>query len=80
MCHTFLGVVRMVTFMHKDLTELFRITDEEEKKMLAHTIKYIRVITIIMWSPSLIAGFIAYADCFYRTAFMPETVFNIPAV
>ncbi|TMW44128.1 hypothetical protein DOY81_010793 [Sarcophaga bullata] len=73
-------VVRMVTFMHKDLTALFRITDAEEEEMLAQTIKYVRVVTIVMWSPSLLAGFIAYVDCFYRTAFMPETVFNIPAV
>ena len=76
----FLGVVRMVTFMHKDLTALYRITDAEEEEMLAQTIKYIRVVTIVMWSPSLLAGFIAYVDCFYRTAFMPETVFNIPEV
>ncbi|XP_037821946.1 odorant receptor 56a [Lucilia sericata] len=73
-------VVRMVKFLHDDITGLLRITDPLEEIMLAKTVKYLRIITVLMWTPSLIAGFIAYIDCFYRTAFMPETVFNIPEV
>lgn len=70
----------MVTFLHEDITELLRITDAVEEMMLLKTVKYLRIITILMWTPSLIAGFIAYIDCFYRSVFMPETVFNIPEV
>ncbi|KAL9915283.1 odorant receptor 56a [Glossina fuscipes] len=73
-------VVRMCTFLHEDINKLMELADEREKKMFADTVKYLRYVTVILWTPSVLAGFIAYADCFYRTIFMPETVFNIPQV
>lgn len=70
----------MCTFLHDDINTLMELADEREKKMFAATVKYLRYVTAILWMPSVFAGFIAYADCFYRTIFMPETVFNIPQV
>uniref|UniRef100_A0A1A9WA44 Odorant receptor n=1 Tax=Glossina brevipalpis TaxID=37001 RepID=A0A1A9WA44_9MUSC len=73
-------VVKMCTFLHEDINKLMALADEREKKMFAETIKYLRYVTVILWTPSVFAGFIAYADCFYRTIFLPETVFNMPQV
>lgn len=70
----------MVSFLHEDITTLLRITDRLEENMITQTVRYLRIVTVVMWTPSVIAGFIAYIDCFYRTVFLPETVFNIPEV
>ncbi|XP_068147471.1 odorant receptor 56a [Drosophila tropicalis] len=73
-------VVNILRLAHKDIQRLMIDCDEKELQLLEHTQKYVRRITFILWVPSVVAGLMAWSDCLYRTVYLPQTVFNMPAV
>ncbi|XP_026841515.1 odorant receptor 56a [Drosophila persimilis] len=73
-------VVSMLREVHEDMQKLMKEADDQELDLVFSTQKYTRTITLILWVSSIGAGLMALSDCIYRTLFMPQTVFNLPAV
>ncbi|XP_034651433.1 odorant receptor 56a-like [Drosophila subobscura] len=73
-------VISLLREINVDMQQLMISADGDEWDLLLSTQKYTRKITLILWVPSMVAGLMAWSDCIYRTLFMPETVFNMPAV
>ncbi|KRF79355.1 uncharacterized protein Dvir_GJ21406, isoform C [Drosophila virilis] len=73
-------VVLMLRTAHADLQQLMLEADDQELDLLRTTQRYVRTITFLLWVPSVVAGFMAWSDCIYRTIFLPQTVFNTAAV
>lgn len=70
----------MLRTAHADLQQLMLEADDQELDVLRTTQRYVRTITFLLWVPSVVAGFMAWSDCIYRTIFLPQTVFNTAAV
>ncbi|KAL7738485.1 hypothetical protein ACLKA6_006793 [Drosophila palustris] len=73
-------VIQMLRFAHADLVAIRMEADDLELSLLDATQRYVRTITMLLWVPSVVAGFMAWLDCIYRTIFLPQTVFNAAAV
>jgi len=70
----------MLRFAHADIQTFKMEADDLELDLLYTTQRYVRTITMLLWVPSVVAGFMAWSDCIYRTIFLPQTVFNAAAV